>query len=35
MACFTFYFVPNCNLRHPSPRKVAEHFNIDFEPEIA
>jgi hypothetical protein len=31
--CFTFYFVPNDNLKHPSPRNVAEHFNIDFEPE--
>jgi hypothetical protein len=31
--CFTFYFVSSHSLRHPSPRKVAEHFNIDFEPE--
>jgi hypothetical protein len=31
--CFTFHFVPQGNLRHPSPRKVAEHFKIDFEPE--
>ena len=31
--CFTFYFVPEGRLRHPSPRKVAEHFNVNFEPE--
>ena len=31
--CFTFHFVPNAKLKYPSPRKVAEHFNIDFEPE--
>jgi hypothetical protein len=31
--CFTFHFVPQGKLKHPSPRKVAEHFNIDFEPE--
>jgi hypothetical protein len=31
--CFTFYFVPQGKLKHPSPRKVVEHFKIDFEPE--
>jgi len=31
--CFTFYFAPDDKMKHPSPRKVAEHFNIDFEPE--
>ena len=31
--CFTFHFVPQGNLKYPSPRKVAEHFHIDFEPE--
>jgi hypothetical protein len=31
--CFTFYFVPNGDLKYPSPRKVAERFTIDFEPE--
>ena len=31
--CFTFYFMPAGELKYPSPRKVAEHFNIDFEPE--
>lgn len=31
--CFPFYFVPQGELRHPSPRKVVEHFNINFEPE--
>ena len=29
---FTFYFVPDDKLKYPSPSKVAEHFNIDFEP---
>jgi hypothetical protein len=31
--CFTFYFVPHGDLKYPSPRKVAEHFRINFEPE--
>ena len=31
--CFTFHFVPAGELRYPSPRKAAEHFNINFEPE--
>lgn len=30
--CFPFYFRPKGRLRHPSPRKVVEHFDIDFEP---
>jgi len=29
---FTFYFVPKNKLKYPSPRKVAEHFKIEFEP---
>ena len=31
--CFTFHFVPAGELKYPSPRKVAEHFNINFEPD--
>ena len=31
--CFTFHFMPAGELKYPSPRKVVEHFNIDFEPE--
>ena len=31
--CFTFYFAPSDELKYPSPRKVAEYFQIDFEPD--
>ena len=30
---FTFLFTPDGELKYPSPRKVVEHFNINFEPE--
>lgn len=30
--CFAFYFLPQGRHRYPSPRKVAEHFQINFEP---
>jgi len=30
---FVFFFTPDGDLKYPSPRKVVEYFNIDFEPD--